>query len=347
MNNLNVNQGLASVPAVKQYLRAAEACGVDYAIYLEQANIKQETLNNNNEWVPSASLEKLLTLLIANCNDPCFGLHTSRYVTPDMYSVQGYITMNCATMREVWDQTPIYEKIVGDMGTSKAIYNDKISCLRWNCNYTNSEVKRQVTENVLASWHSYSRQFLLPNHLNIKPVRVCFTHSAPDDPALLSEYEEVFACEIMFNQEYNCICLESCFLELPFPRANQQLLNSLLEHASKMLFELDKSSTLTKQVKNLLLLMINKEIPRRETVAKQLYMSSRTLQRKLVEEGTSYQHVLDELRIELAYHYLIQTNFTLEMIAEKLGFTETRSFYRYFKSWAGKTAGEYRKDSRE
>ena len=347
MNNLNVCQGLASVPAVKQYLRAAEACGVDYTLYLEQANISQETLNNNNKWIPADSLEKLLILLIANCNDPCFGLHTSRHVTPDMYSVQGYITMNCATMRDVWDQTPIYEKIVGDMGTSTAIYSDKISCLRWHCNYTNSEVKRQVTENVLASWHSYSRQYLLPNHLDIKPIRVCFTHSAPDDPDLLREYEEVFSCEIIFNQEYNCICVESGFLELPFPQANQQLLNSLFEHATKMLFELDKSSTLTKQVKNLLRLMINKEIPRREAVAKQLHMSSRTLQRKLVEEGTGYQNLIDELRIELACHYLIQTSFTLEMIAEKLGFTETRSFYRYFKSRVGKTAGEYRKDYQE
>jgi AraC-like DNA-binding protein len=157
----------------------------------------------------------------------------------------------------------------------------------------------------------------------------------------------VFSCDIIFNQEYNCICVESGFLELPFPQANQQLLNSLFEHATKMLFELDKSSTLTKQVKNLLRLMINKEIPRRAAVAKQLHMSSRTLQRKLVEEGTGYQNLIDELRIELACHYLIQTSFTLEMIAEKLGFTETRSFYRYFKSWAGKTAGEYRKDYRE
>ena len=347
MNNLNIGQGLASVPAVKQYLRTAEACGIDYTPYLEQANISQEILKNNNKWVPADSLEKLLTLLIANCNDPCFGLHTSRHVTHDMYSVQGYITMNCATMREVWDRTPIYEKIVGDMGTSTAIYSDKISCLRWHCNYTDPDVKRQVTENVLASWYSYCRQYMLPNHLEIKPVRVCFTHSAPDDPALLSEYEELFFCDVIFNQEYNCICIESCFLELPFPQANQQLLNTLLEHATKVIFELNKSNTLTNQVKNLLRLMINKEIPRHAAVAKQLYMSSRTLQRKLVAEGTSYQNVLDELRIELACHYLTKTNLRLEIIAEKLGFTETRSFYRYFKSWVGKTAGEYRKDDQE
>jgi len=343
VNEQTPEHRLASVPAVKQYLRAAQACGLNYQAYLEQANISQEVLNNNNQWVPAEALEQLLTLLIANCGDPCFGLHTSRHVSYDIYSVLGYINMNCATMREVWDQTPTYEKIVGDMGVSMAVYGQTESCLRWRCNYTDPEVRRHITENIIASWHCYARQHLFPEHNDSGPLRVCFTHSAPADPQLLEDYEKIFACEVLFDQEYNCIWIDNSLLDLPIEQANPELLNSLLDHAAKLLLERDKNCSLAEKVKNLLRLMLSNELPRREAVAEQLHMNSRTLQRRLVEEGTSYQNLLNELRIELACHYLVKTDFTLEAIAEKLGFTETRSFYRYFKNWAGITAGEYRK----
>lgn len=344
MNNTRKDDDLASVPAVKQYLRAAEARGIDCQPYLEQTDISKEVLLDNSQSVSALSLERLLALLIPASGDPCFGLHTSHYVSHDMYSVQGYINMNCATLREVWQHTPIYEKIVGDMGFSTPVFSQPISCLRWNCNYTDTEVRRHITENIIASWYRYVRLYLQADHPEKRPEKVCFTHDAPNDSALLSEYENLFCCEVLFNQEHNCICIDSDILDLPISQANPQILSSLLNHATMVLQELDKDRSHADQVKNLLRLMVSKEIPRREAIAEQMQMNSRTLQRKLKEEGSSYQNVLDELRIELACHYLGKTDLTLEAIAEKLGFTETRSFYRHFKNCCGKTAGEYRKN---
>ena len=77
-------------------------------------------------------------------------------------------------------------------------------------------------------------------------------------------------------------------------------------------------------------------------VAEKLGISSRTLQRKLGEEGTSYSDVLNELRMELALYFLKNTSFSMENIAAELGYAEARSFYRSFKQWTGSTAGSYR-----
>ena len=73
-------------------------------------------------------------------------------------------------------------------------------------------------------------------------------------------------------------------------------------------------------------------------------MSGRTLQRKLHEEGLAYKDVLNELRLELALHYLKNSQLSLDNIASKLGYAEPRSFYRSFKQWTGHTAGSYRSD---
>ncbi len=336
---------LASVPAVKQYLRAAEDLGVDYQPLLKQADIDPDTLKDNSLWVPASALEQLLSLLIPASGDPCFGLHTARHISHDMYCVQGYINMNSANLREVWDQTPIYEKIIGDMGYSIPVYGEQVSYLRWNCNYTDPLVKRHITENILASWRCYVSQYLLPDHPDKKPHKVCFTHSAPADSSLLTEYDKVFECEVLFNQDHNSIHIYNDVLSLPISQANPQILNSLLDHATLLLQELDKNRSFADQVKNLLRLMISNEIPRREAIAEQLNINSRTLQRKLKDEDASYQSLLDELRYEMASHYLAKTDLTMEAIAEKLGFAETRSFYRHFKNSSGKTAGEYRKDN--
>jgi AraC-like DNA-binding protein len=77
-------------------------------------------------------------------------------------------------------------------------------------------------------------------------------------------------------------------------------------------------------------------------IAEKLGISSRTLQRKLSEEGTHYKDVLNELRYELATYFLKNTELTLDNIAYELGYAEARSFYRSFKQWTGETAGSYR-----
>ena len=71
-------------------------------------------------------------------------------------------------------------------------------------------------------------------------------------------------------------------------------------------------------------------------------MNVRTLHRKLTDENQSYQQILDDLRAELARKYLTQLHLSVEDIARKLGFTESRSFIRYFKAYEGVTPGEFR-----
>ena len=88
--------------------------------------------------------------------------------------------------------------------------------------------------------------------------------------------------------------------------------------------------------------MLKQQSPSSQIIAEKLGMSSRTLQRKLGEEGTHYQDVLNELRLELALYFLKNTALSLDSIAYELGYAEARSFYRSFKQWTGLTAGSYR-----
>lgn len=334
------DSGHASVPAVWQYLRMAEAVGVDTACCLAQAGIDDALLQDSNQRVPGAALERLLACLIPRSGDPCFGLHTSAYIQPASYSVLGYIAMNCATVGEALACIPLYEKIVGDMGVTTIHADGDSVRVQWHCNFADPLVRRHVIENVLASWTRYTRWMSGVDSEN--PLQVLFEHPAPAEAALLQEYAAVFRAELRFSQPCSALVVAARQLAFPIRHADPQLLQTLLQHATGVLAMIDQHENVTRKVKNLLRLQLNDALPRKETIASQLGMTARTLQRRLSEEGTSFQVLVNELRRELAEYYLLQTPLSVDEIGARLGFAESRSFHRSFKLWTGMTPGQFR-----
>ena len=88
--------------------------------------------------------------------------------------------------------------------------------------------------------------------------------------------------------------------------------------------------------------LLRQGTPRKDRVAEYLNTSERTLQRRLQDANTSYQALLDDLRQEKAQEWLLHSQLPIPEIAERLGFTEVRSFHRRFKDWTQQTPGEFR-----
>ena len=78
-------------------------------------------------------------------------------------------------------------------------------------------------------------------------------------------------------------------------------------------------------------------------VALQFGMPSWTLRRKLKEEDTAYQSLVDEMRRDVALSYMKNTDLTFGEISYLLGFSTPGAFQRAFKRWSGQTPGEFRK----
>ncbi|MFT6309735.1 MAG: AraC-like DNA-binding protein [Porticoccus sp.] len=337
------NDGFASVPAIRQYMQQAEASNVDCKAMLAHANIDPQVLLDNNSHISFNEMEKLLASLITASNDSCFGLHSARFVEPASYSVLGYISMNCSTLRETLANTSIFEKIVGDMGRSSTNIKNGIVTQSWDCNFTDPIIRRNVIENVLGSWIVYLRNFA---HLDTTLAdNIAFEHDAPKNPELLKDYTDLFGCDVLFNQNVSGIQFKENLLDIALPQADKKLLKALLEHATQLLSDIDRDQPISVRVKNLLRLMLKTGEPSSSQIAEKLYMSSRTLQRKLSAEGTHYTTLLSDVRLELALHYIENTSLSLDQIAYELSYTEARSFYRSFKQWTGRTAGSYRTET--
>ena len=78
-----------------------------------------------------------------------------------------------------------------------------------------------------------------------------------------------------------------------------------------------------------------------EHVARQLGLSRQTLFRRLRDEGTSFQQLLDAKRRQLAIRYIGMEGQPIKVVAWKLGFSGPAAFTRAFKRWTGTSPGRF------
>jgi len=331
--------GFASIPAVQQYLRYAENQNIDTSTAISKAGIAPNVLNNENGRIKGEQFQALIKALIHQSNDPLMGLNSSKHVQPGSYSVLGYILMSCATIGEALLRISRFERLVGDMGVTTTSNQGEFIHIQWHCAYPDTEVRQQMIDNVLASWTNYARW--LANQ-ETSPHKVQLEHPLPN-PEDVQKYETFFNCPIEFEAKQNAIVLHQNILNDPLRQPDKLLLKTLESHAENQISSLnEKDLSFSIRVSNTIRTQLNLGVARKEFVAEELNMTARTLQRKLALDGSSYQSLLDQIRLERASDMLRNTALTFQDIAFNLGFSDGRSFHRSFKNWTGKTPGDYR-----
>ncbi len=166
----------------------------------------------------------------------------------------------------------------------------------------------------------------------ICPIKVESKIEIPEQ----AEYES-FLCKDITRGEINRVVFAASDAAKPFLTANHAMWSILESAFEKRMETLTKESSFRERVRACLLEMLPSGHNSMNFVALKLAISARTLQRRLMEEGTSFREVLDELREELARHYLSSTEYSNSEISFLLGYEEPNSFFRAFRTWTGQT----------
>jgi len=331
--------GTASVAALRQYVRAAQANGTDTHALLIQCGLSPDILTRDDDRIEGEQFQAFIHQLCKHTANPILGLETGDFVQPGSYSVLGYITMSCATLGEAVLRITPFEKLVGDMGTTQVLQEGDYLRLVWTCNYDDPLIRPQMVDNVFASWINYARW--LGDRPDANPVEVELQRPSPGagfEPA----YQNRWHCPVHFQAERDSVLLHRDLLSLPLRQPDPMLRKTLEAHALGQLASLESDTDLTARVKHAIQQQLMHGITRQDMVAEHLGMTSRTLQRKLSQEGAAYQQLLDEVRQQMAEDYLRNSGLPIPEIALRLGYSETTSFHRKFKAVTGKTPGEFR-----
>ena len=154
--------------------------------------------------------------------------------------------------------------------------------------------------------------------------------------------KDYFGCPIKYQSPRDVLVLRASDLELPFVTHNDELFELLAPQFENRLKATSGKPKTPDQVKWVLRRLLSGSRPDIGMVAKELGMSERTLQRRITEEGTTFRDLLNDTRKELVREYLEDGAMQITEVAFLVGFENTNSFYRAFRTWEGKTPAEWR-----
>lgn len=161
-------------------------------------------------------------------------------------------------------------------------------------------------------------------------------------PAHKHLYEKHFGCEVKFGQRVDRIILDEKYLECRLSFANENVSKTCEQHCMRLLKDIVDQEKLPQKVKRKLVYNYDKH-PTLQEVAKMVGLSARSFRRQLQEEGTSFQRLLDEVRLDFAMQYLENSDLTPKEISYRVGYSNVSNFRRAMKAWTGKKLSDFRK----
>lgn len=148
----------------------------------------------------------------------------------------------------------------------------------------------------------------------------------------LETYREAFGCEVRFGQKADGLTFTEDDLLCEIVEADEQVYEMATSFVDARFPQV--TPPLHSRVRGLVRQLLGGHNCTNEFVASELCLHPRTLQRRLRLEDASFEAIKDEVRKEVASHYLKNTNLVLSRVAEKLGYAEasvlSRSCYRWF-----------------
>lgn len=174
--------------------------------------------------------------------------------------------------------------------------------------------------------------------IDVGPSRVTLRRARPDHTGA---YEAVFGREVAFGQPADVCVFTSKSLRTPVPGADTVVRSMLRPYAERRIAahqQLPWASAVTD-------LLQTRSQPSLAAAARALAVSPRTLQVRLLQEGTSFAALADDLRRERALMLLSQPDLAVTVIAARLGFSTPSAFTRAFRRWTGMAPSDYRRDA--
>jgi len=329
-------QVTVSTHIIKVVLRAGENAGIDPLVALQAIHLRPEILDDSSARV-SIDLEiALWDFLVSRTGDPFFGLNAGEGLTPGEFDVMDYAIRSSKNMQQALENAARYNRLLHDEAILELVVGETTATMQHYFRSDPRGANWQAADFTLASILSIGRAI---TGQEWQVYKVCFQHAEPED---ITVYKQFFSCPLEFLCDKNAIEFSKQLLQAPIPNSDPALNLVLRRHADDMLKNLPKAEDIVQRVREQLAKSLRGGNPGIEAIAETLNITTRTLQRQLKENGTSHKALLDDMRKELASHYLQNKNLGVSEVAYLLGFSEPSVFHRAFKRWFDITPGEFR-----
>ncbi len=327
-----------SISVLEQMFLYLKARQVDIDGFLRSLGLDPAAMRSPDTRLPIDVYLRIQDRAAELLHDPCFGLHMGEYAEPGSWSILGYMMMNCKTLGEAVAKSGRYARIIGNLIEGRVELRP--DCVRMIC-FTPPHAPAMSRHCFESTFSSLLRILRSLSGAPLCPLEATFIY--PQPPAA-GEYARVFGCPVRFAQPENSMTFDWATVNTPVQLPNPALLAYFEQYAQEFLAQMEQKETVTRAAAKIILAHLDDENLSIETVAQEMTVSVRTLQKRLAAEGVVFSDLLKDIRQRLAKKYLCE-NYTVEQITYLLGFSEPSVFRKAFKKWSGFTPKEYRENT--
>ena len=265
------------------------------------------------------------------------GLETAQYYNPLDLHALGVAFLSSECLRDALQRMARYVRVFN----TYLVYTveETTSLVTLHSTLPESDLGPGGARVVLDSRHAFVVDLMRRSlGAQVNPVEVAFTYPRP---ANVKPYEDYFRCKLLFGAQQPRVVFQRGDALRPFDNANRDLAlgnDQILDSFVRELREHD----LVSKVRKAIIEELPSGTPTESSVAGKIFVSGRTLQRRLAAEDTSFRELLVDVRRELAERYIADETMPLAEISYMLGFADTSSFSRAFKSWTGSPPNAFR-----
>jgi len=314
--------------------------GINIKRLLDFAGIDHDLIDKPNQRVPTERLAKLQKLAWHILKDESMGLFSSTKCLPiGTYYMMGKLTVQQSTLKKALELGAQFYNLI-TQSTFITIKSDEKNT-EFSINITEPELDTEhlFAEITLLAWHRYA-SWLIADSIPLIETRFNYP-----TPAHASEYAYLFPGIHKFDCDSLSLVFPSQYLTRPI-KQNEALLKSFMHNCPLELFRQYKSDySVSAEIKRILNNAIGFRNISVEDISLTLYMSTRTIMRRLKEEGTSFQQLKDVVRRDLSITLLTLHSLPIKDVAEKVGYSDPAVFTRAFRSWTGSTPRQYREQT--
>jgi len=332
------NEKIYSAAKIAATVDALAVEGVSAAAALEGVGVSQDTLNSPSTCVALDQIIECYHNATRLTRDPHFALHLGLKVHVSTYGMYGFALLSGTDFRKIMQAAVTYHRLVAPL--AEIALGEDGERASWSMApiphpRVDAQMYRFLVELQTGTHWSLMRDVM---GQSFAPREVVVTFRPPGD---VEAYQAAFGCPVHFNCAHNSLVFDSACLDGRPEHGNEITHSSVVKLCESLLAELELRAGAAGKVREILLVNLMRPTSF-ETLAARLHMTTRTLRRKLDEEGTSFRKLVDELRMEVAVKYLRDTELTVDDIAHSLGFSEAAIFRRAFRRWTSRSPREFR-----
>lgn len=313
-----------------------ERRGIDPEPLFREAGLDPGKRNNPLARYPAEPARQVWSLVSKVLDDPGFGLTIAQAWQPSDFHALGCAFMASTTLRDALHRVLRYNAVVYGLVSYSFCEQDDRAILSYSAEQ-GAVGETPILEDT--RWTVILDACRRVYGEDLDPLEVTFMHPAPDSG--MDQFSRYFRCPLRFGQPVARMTFATEVLDRPLPASNRELALTLDRTLSEYLAKLQHDDIVSR-TKSVISDYLPSGSLTDQMVADALQMSSRTLQRKLTAEKTSFRKLVQAVRQELAESYLGDDSFTLKEISYLLGFSEQSSFSRAFKRSTGLTPQQYR-----